>query len=228
MSAHLQGDRNTVMNYLLNYVGKLFFLVFASALTLTAQAQNASPEKGALTPEERQAAIKYLEETRQKVLDSLKDLSDAQWKFKPAPDRWSAAEVAEHIAVSEETLLMLVTDRVMKSPAAPEKKEAAKGKDELIRNSITNRSVKAQAPEMLRPTNRFKTREETIKAFNASRDKTIEYVKTTQDDLRSHFTPHPIFKDLDAYQWLLLLSGHSERHSLQILEVRADQNFPKK
>ncbi len=217
-----------MMNHLLNCAGKLFFLVIASALTLTAQAQNAPTEKSALSPEERQAAIKYLEETRQKVLDSMKDLSDAQWKFKPAPERWSAAEVAEHIAVSEETLLGLVTDRVMKSPATPEKKDAAKGKDELVRNSITNRSVKVQAPEMLRPTNRFKTREETIKAFNASRDKTIEYVKTTQDDLRSHFGPHPIFKDLDAYQWLLLLSGHSERHSLQILEVRADPNFPKK
>jgi uncharacterized damage-inducible protein DinB len=217
-----------MMNYLLNYAGKLFFLVFASALTLTAQAQNASTEKGAPSPEERQAAIKYLEETRQKVLDSLKDLSDAQWKFKSAPDRWSAAEVAEHIAVSEETLLGLVTERVMKSPAAPEKKEAAKNKDELVRNSVTNRSVKVQAPEMLRPTNRFKTLEETIKAFNASRDKTIEYVKTTQDDLRSHFAPHPIFKDLDGYQWLLLLSGHSERHSLQIIEVRSDPNFPKK
>jgi DinB superfamily len=217
-----------MMNHLLNCAGKLFFLVIASALTLTAQAQNAPTEKSALSPEERQAAIKYLEETRQKVLDSLKDLSDAQFKFKPAPDRWSAAEVAEHIAVSEETLLGLVTDRVMKSPATPEKKEAAKGKDELVRNSITNRSVKVQAPEMLRPTNRFKTLDETIKAFNAGRDKTIEYVKTTQDDLRSHIAPHPIFKDLDAYQWLLLLSGHSERHSLQILEVRADPNFPKK
>jgi uncharacterized damage-inducible protein DinB len=217
-----------MMNRLLNCAGKLLFLVFASALTLTARAQNAPAEKSALTPEERQAAIKYLEETRQKVLDSLKDLSDAQWKFKPAPERWSAAEVAEHIAVSEETLLGLVTDRVMKSPVAPEKKEAAKGKDELVRNSVTNRSVKVQAPEMLRPTNRFKTREEMLKAFNASRDKTIEYVKTTQDDLRGHFGAHPIFKDLDAYQWLLLISGHSERHSLQILEVRADTNFPKK
>jgi DinB family protein len=217
-----------MMKYLLNFVGKLFCLVFALALTLTAQAQNASTEKSGLTPEERQAAIKYLEDTRQKVLDSLKDLSDAQWKFKAAPERWSAAEVAEHIAVSEETILALVTERVMKSPAAPEKKEAVKGKDELVRNSITNRTVKAQAPEMLKPTNRFKTLEETIKAFNASRDKTIEYVRTTQDDLRSHFTPHPIFKDLDAYQWILLLSGHSERHSLQILEVRADPNFPKK
>src|SRR5262249_56390281 len=206
MKSHLQGGRNTMMNHLLNCAGKLFFLVFASALTLTAQAQDASREKSALTPDERQAAIKYLEETRQKVLDSLKDLSDAQWKFKSAPDRWSAAEVAEHIAVSEETLLGLVTDRVMKSPATPEKKEAAKGKDELIRNSITNRSVKAQAPEMLRPTNRFKTRQHTIKAFNSSRDKTIEYVKTTQDDLRTHFMPHPIFKNLTPYQCSLLLS----------------------
>jgi uncharacterized damage-inducible protein DinB len=217
-----------MMNKLLNYAGKLFFLVFASALTLTAQAQNASTEKSALSPEERQSAIKYLEETRQKVLDSLKDLSDAQWKFKSAPDRWSAAEVAEHIAVSEEAILGLVTERVMKSPAAPEKKEAAKDKDELVRTSVTNRSVKVQAPEMLKPASRFKTREEMIKAFNASRDKTIEYVKTTQDDLRSHFGPHPIFKDLDAYQWVLLISGHSERHSLQILEVKADPNFPKK
>jgi uncharacterized damage-inducible protein DinB len=217
-----------MMNKLLNCAGILFFLVFASALTLTAQAQNASTENNSLSPEERQAAIKYLEETRQKVLDSLKDLSDAQWKFKSGPDRWSAAEVAEHIAVSEGTLLALVTDRVMKSPAAPEKKEAAKDKDELVRTSVTNRSVKVQAPEMLKPTNRFKTLEETIKAFNAGRDKTIEYVKTTQDDLRSHFAPHPIFKDLDAYQWLLLISGHSERHSLQILEVRAEPNFPKK
>jgi uncharacterized damage-inducible protein DinB len=215
-------------NKLLNYAGKLFFLVCASALTLTAQAQNASTEKSSLSPEERQSAIKYLEETRQKVLDSLKDLSDAQWKFKSAPDRWSAAEVAEHIAVSEEAILGLVTERVMKSPAAPEKKEAAKDKDELVRTSVTNRSVKVQAPEMLKPASRFKTREEMIKAFNASRDKTIEYVKTTQDDLRSHFGPHPIFKDIDAYQWVLLISGHSERHSLQILEVRADPNFPKK
>lgn len=202
-------------------------MALASTIAFTAQAQNTPAEKSALTQEERQAAIQYLEATRQKVLDSVKDLTDAQWKYKPSPDRWSAAEVAEHIAVSEGTLFGLVTNQVMKTPAAPEKKAAAKGKDEVIRNSLTNRTVKAQAPEMLKPTNRFATREETIKAFLASREKTIEYVKTTQDDLRGHFLAHPFFKDMDGYQWLLLISGHSERHSLQILEVRADPNFPK-
>jgi len=32
---------------------------------------------------------------------------------------------------------------------------------------------------------------------------------------------------LDAYQWILLLSGHTERHTLQILEVKADPKYPK-
>jgi hypothetical protein len=33
---------------------------------------------------------------------------------------------------------------------------------------------------------------------------------------------------LDAYQWLLLISGHTERHLAQILEVKADPNFPRR
>jgi DinB family protein len=217
-----------MMNRSLPIACNMILLILVLTLPLVAQAQTAPAENSTLTAQEREAAIKYLEETRQKFLDSVKDLSETQWKFKAAPDRWSAAEVAEHIAISEEMLLKLASQQIMKSPAAPEKKEAAKGKEELLRKSLTNRSVKVQAPEMLKPTNRWASRDELVKAFNANRDQTIEYVKTTQDDLRSHFGPHPIFKDLDAYQWLILLAGHSERHTLQILEVKADTNFPKK
>ena len=50
-----------------------------------------------------------------------------------------------------------------------------------------------------------------------------------QDDLRDHFADHPVpaIGTLDAYQWVLLISGHTRRHTLQILEVKADPNFPK-
>ena len=61
------------------------------AAPLVAQAQTAAAEKSTITMQEREAAIKYMEETRLKFLDSIKDLSEAQWKFKAAPDRWSAA-----------------------------------------------------------------------------------------------------------------------------------------
>lgn len=209
---------------LLIFLANLFLVTFGGL----ALAQTTTPNSATLTDAERKEAIKLLEETRKNFLDAVKDLSEAQWKFKAAPDRWSVAEVAEHIAVSEETLMGLVTERIMKSPATPEKKETAKGKDAQLRNQVVDRSTKVQAPEMLKPTNRWATQGDLVKAFNASRDKTINYIKTSQEDLRSHFGPHPILKDLDAYQWITLIAAHSARHTDQIKEVKADQSFPKK
>jgi hypothetical protein len=87
--------------------------------------------------------------------------------------------------------------------------------------------VKVQAPEMLRPTHRFASQQALLDHFKESRDRTIAYVANTQDDLRSHFGDHPLLKTLDGYQWLLLLSAHSHRHTLQIEEVKANPNFPK-
>src|SRR5262245_17718192 len=202
---------------------------FTVGLAVLAVAQEkASDKKSTLTEQERAEAVKYFEETRKGFLDSIKNLSEGQWKFKPGPDRWSIAEVAEHIAVSEETIFGLVAKQIMQSAAAPEKKESVKGKEVMLRTALTNRSVKAQAPEILKPTNRWATQADLVKAFNASRDNTINYINTTQDDLRSHFGPHPFFKDLDAYQWLFLISGHSARHTAQINEVKEDPGYPKR
>jgi hypothetical protein len=180
-----------------------------------------------LTSQEREAAIKQFETTRDNFLKSIAGLSPQQWSFKPAPDRWSVAEVAEHITVSESTLFGLVQKQIMTSPAAPEKREQVKGKDEMILQKMPDRSHKAQAPEFLRPTGRWATEADLKKAFEDSRAATIEYIRTTNDDLRDHFFDHPVFGALDGYQWLLLISAHSARHTAQIEEVKADPNFPK-
>jgi hypothetical protein len=205
----------------------LLSLVYALALSSAAQTA-AAPAAKTLTPEEREVALKSLQATRDAFLKSIAGLSEQQWRFKPAPDRWSVAEVSEHIAISESTLLGLVQGRIMASPAAPEKRADDKFTDQQILTMIPDRSHKAQAPEFLKPTNRWATREELVSAFEKSRDATIDYVRTTNDDLRDHFGPHPTLGTLDAYQWILLISAHSERHTRQIEEVKADPNFPKK
>src|ERR1017187_502929 len=179
-----------------------------------------------LTAEEREAALKQFEATRDNFLKSIAGLSQKQWTFKPAPDRWSVAEVAEHIALSESAIFGLVQKQVMTSPAAPEKREQAKGKDEVILRRMPDRSHKAQAPESLRPTGRWATEADVTKAFEDSRAATMEYIRTTNDDLRDHFFDHPVFGTMDGYQWLLLISAHSARHTAQIEEVKADPNFP--
>ena len=43
----------------------------------------------------------------------------------------------------------------------------------------------------------------------------------------AHAAESPLGKNLDPYQWLLFIAAHSERHTKQMLEVKADPNFPK-
>ena len=174
---------------------------------------------------ERDRAMSHLHATRKVFLDSIAGLSDAQWNFKPAADRWSIAECAEHIAVSDDSLFDLMR-QTLKSPAALEKKSAVK--DEFILQVVPDRSVKAKAPEFLQPKRRWPDSETLIAHFKQSRDRNIAYIQTTEDDLRSHFMEHPVFKTMDAYQLMLLISAHCERHTAQIDEVKADPHFPKK
>ncbi len=203
-------------------------LCFVVGLAMISVAQTeASPAPTTLSAEEREAALRSLQATHDAFLKSIAGLSEKQWRFKPGPDRWSVAEVSEHIAVSESSLLAFVQKQIMQSPADPAKRAEVAGKDEIILTKIPDRSHKAQAPEFLKPTNRWATQAELTKAFEDSRRATMDYVRTTNDDLRDHFGPHPVLGPLDAYQWILLISAHSERHTKQIEEVKADPNFPK-
>ena len=173
---------------------------------------------------DRAAAAAHLEMTRAKFLKSIDGLTEAQWKFKAAPDRWSIAEVAEHIGISEGTILGLVQTQMLTAPGPKPEERVA---DDKILTGLVDRTSKFQAPEMLKPVNKWPTREALVKDFNTARDNTLQFVKTTTVDLRAHGGPHPVFKTLDLHQWILLISGHSERHTLQIEEVKTSAGYPK-
>lgn len=208
-------------------------VIAASIVPLAGQSSPSSTAQGGasgastLSPDERKRVVDYLKQTQTEFLAAIDGLSDAQWKFKAAPDRWSIAETAEHIAAAEELIWSRVSEKIMKSPAAPERRAEVKGKDELILKVIPDRSQRANAPEQLQPTGRWSTRDELAKHFQATRAKEIAYLGETKDDLRSHFGEHPFLKTMDAYQWLLFNGAHGKRHTAQILEVKADPNFPK-
>ncbi|MDQ3118481.1 MAG: DinB family protein [Verrucomicrobiota bacterium] len=213
-----------------------FITLLAAVLAISpvhGQSAAAAPEMkpsagpSTLTKEERARAVDYLTETQKDFVAAIDGLSEEQWKWKAAPDRWSIAETAEHIAFTEDMIWKLVSEKIMKSPADPEKKEGVKGKEEMIMKMIPDRSRKAQAPEQLRPTGKWTTRASLVKDFDATREAEIAFVKETKEDLRSHFEEHPFLKTMDAYQWLLFNGAHNKRHTAQILEVKAEAGFPK-
>ncbi len=178
-----------------------------------------------LSQAHRDKGVSYLEKTRDGVVASVKGLSAAQMNFKSGPDRWSVAQVLEHIALAEDFILEHVTNDVMKAPAGAADRDPAKT-DAGVIATVPDRSHPLKAPEPLVPTGRW-TPDESLKHFLASREKTIEFLKTTPD-LRAHVAAGPTGAPLDGYEWILLIAGHSERHTKQIEEVKADPNFPKK
>jgi hypothetical protein len=72
--------------------------IFALLLLLVTMTVAAGAQE--LTQAERDRALQYLESTKTNVLEATRGLSEAQWNFKPAPDRWSVAQVMEHGASS--------------------------------------------------------------------------------------------------------------------------------
>jgi DinB superfamily len=192
------------------------------AVPMLAQETKTTPK---MTEKDRELAIAQLNASREKFIASVSGLSEAQLKFKSAPDRWSIAEVAEHITLSEDFLFGILTDKALKSPLTPDKER--KLTDEQILGMVTNRGSKFPAPDPLKPAGKWSSMAETMQEFDKRRARTTELVKTTKTDLRSHFIPFGS-AEIDALQWTLFLSGHCERHTAQINEVKADPNFPKK
>lgn len=186
----------------------------------------APPAAAELPSEDRAKLVQYLTATRDQVLAEAAALSDEQWQFKLAADRWSVGEVVEHLALAE-TFIFDLQQKAVSGPAAtPEQRAAVQGKDEMLLRMIPDRTKKANAPEPLQPATRLGSRAEVLAAFKERRGKTVDYASKTSDDLRGRVGESPL-GPLDAYQWLLFMGAHTERHLGQIREVKAHPQFPK-
>jgi hypothetical protein len=202
-------------------IAMLLILCLFVPLALSAQAADTKPK-------DTKYLLDYMKQTKQDFLKSIKGLSKEQWNFKAAPDRWSVAETAEHITLAEDFISKNIKDGVMKAPATDEQKEKVKGKEEAIIKGVTDRSQKFKAPEPIQPSGKFADAKAIEKAFKEKRDGNIQWAKATPvAELRNHIAPSPA-GEMDAYEWLLFMSAHTRRHTLQIEEVKADPKFPKK
>ena len=98
------------------------------------------------TSSELEQARLYLEQTRSYAVGATKGLSDAQWKFKPSPDRWSILEIVEHIIAVQELVLGPIWQQLAEAPAAPADRDY-KQVDEIVLYQFPNRLNKFPSPE---------------------------------------------------------------------------------
>ncbi len=178
-----------------------------------------------LTKAERKAAVKYINWSTKELKKGLKGLSAAQLNHKPAPDRWSPQECLYHIAFSEAALRGAL-DQALAAPADPAAKAGLETTDEGVKKMITDRSNKVKTAEPFEPQNTgFKSYDEAMAAFTAKRKMLVDLVKTSDVDMRNHIVALP-FAKMDAYQFILFIAGHTNRHTQQLNEVKTTAGYP--
>jgi len=173
----------------------------------------------------------YLQQTQTGVAGATQGLSPAQWKFKPAADRWSIAEIVEHIVLAQEFMLGPVQEQLAKAPPAVDRD--SKAVDAIIIYQLPDRTTKHHAPDFLEPAGRWTP---VVAMDRLRRNFTQLSASLDSPGLRQHAVEAlPLkaiskgeYDKMDGYQWILAAAAHTERHTKQILEVRADANFPAK
>jgi hypothetical protein len=176
-------------------------------------------------------ARQYFAFTRKRIEEATAGLTDEQARFKPAPDRWSIAEILEHLAIAHDRVEVRVFDQFPKAPA-PAASRDSHMLDALILEKIPDRSRKATSPEFAVPKG-LVTPKEALDRICRSYQRLAEFLESTPD-LREHilespplnFTTSGAHTTADGYQWALTAAAHDERHVRQILEVKADPRYP--
>ena len=180
-----------------------------------------------MTPIQREKMIRLLKQSQAETRALIGPLTEAQLTFKPAVDRWSTIETAEHIMLAEEFLFRAVR-RALSMPRNPNWETATRDKTAFLETALGARLGKAQAPERLVPSGTLSCRE-ILDRFEAARAETLEFAENIDAPLEVHTLEHPfpVFGTLNAYQWLLYIPLHNIRHNKQIEELVTNPAFPK-
>jgi DinB superfamily len=170
----------------------------------------------AMTQAERQRVTEYLAETQARVLLIVQDLSAQQLDFKSKPARWSISQTLEHLSAVDNLTRTLIEEALGK-PAGL-KGSAWKDRDDALLDQVRNRVLALKAPEMIQPSEAT-DHDDVFRRLKEARQRLLAFAASTDAPLRSFCVAHPVFGELDCYQWLLAMGAHFELHLGQIHEV---------
>lgn len=168
---------------------------------------------------ERSFALNHLSASRDLFVNTIRDLSEGEWYLRPGAGEWTPAECAEHIFQTEIYYFDPILKQMLASPAAPEKMPEVVGKGEAAMAAMEGRTFKVKGQPWEEIPDKRVDKDALIRDFLSKRNEIIEFLKTADDEFKVHVGPVPGMGDLDAYQFILYISAHTNRHTGQIQDV---------
>lgn len=163
----------------------------------------------------------HLESNRTTLEEAVSDVPATRRERRPAAERWSVAEILEHLGIVEGSITQLLRARI-----------------DAARTSGLRQELETSPIVPTVPVARLLDRRRTIVASarslpTGSLDATSAWqVLTERRRALSDFVvaadglalsdvviPHPILGPLNAYQWLVFVGAHEGRHAGQIREI---------
>jgi hypothetical protein len=162
--------------------------------------------------------MKFVEDKRRELLDSVEGIPGERLCRRAAPDKWSVAEILDHLRMVESGIARLITKRVGQARDAgigPEESTAPvlpsfDGYAAKLESSIL------QSPSMVKPKENVDI-SEALEGLGDSREALRAAVVSANGVALGEIKhTHPVLGELDLYQWLIFLGDHEGRHKKQI------------
>ncbi|MDZ7291987.1 MAG: DinB family protein [candidate division KSB1 bacterium] len=173
--------------------------------------------ESSLTPK-RKHILRRLDESLEILEKNLTGLAAPDWQRKPAPDRWSVAEIVHHLVLVEVQRLQWLKDLLAG------RRESAPPRDEPIPDLATYRRKKqrVQAKEDMQPTAGISSKT-LLAAFRRGRAETKAFAcEVDLKKLQEVWLITKTFGPLNGVEYLEFLAAHTERHADQIEKVRKE------
>ena len=166
--------------------------------------------------------LRHLDENRAVLRAAVDGVPRNLRETRPAPDRWSVAEVLEHLTRVETGLTRFLAKRLADAdassaflPDAETSSVVATVDNELL----VDRRNKITAGQHVVPTGEMSS-DAGWTALEASRNDLKALVSSYEGrDISSVMLPHPVLGPINAFQWFVFIGTHEARHAAQITEV---------
>ena len=153
---------------------------------------------------------------------AVEAVPDERRSERPGPDRWSVAEVLEHLAIVERAVMKSCARQLATAREAglPPESETSSIVHALPPAQVANRERRIVAPDPVRP--RGLDAASAWSEIERTRAQLRDFVASCDGlALGQVAFAHPALGTLNLYQWLLFAAGHHARHAAQIREIAA-------
>src|SRR4030095_1215959 len=170
-------------------------------------------------PSRSEELITHLDQNRAALRAAVDSIPPAHREARPGPNRWSVAEVLEHLAIVERRLAGRLSDALTAaktSAAARSSHPSAPAIDPDQLRRLGDRSQRFKTSEVSEPKGGM-TADQAWAALEQVRADVVNLVRASDPfPLPEPIAPHPRFGPWNFQQWVVFAGGHDARHADQI------------